>query len=56
MTEWTPEAVNAEIAYRRTTAHDNWQRSNGSPRRWFRRVLHRAVIHRTSPKHGGTSP
>ncbi|MEU7477190.1 hypothetical protein AB0A63_14480 [Lentzea sp. NPDC042327] len=51
MTEWTLEAVNAEIAYRRANARCTWQRSNGGPRRWFHRV-----IHRTSRKHGGTSP
>jgi hypothetical protein len=48
MTEWTPEAVKAEIEYRRGTALCNWQRSNGRAPSWIRRV-----IHRTSGKHSG---
>jgi hypothetical protein len=48
MTEWTPEAVKAEIEYRRGTAVCNWQRSNGRAPSWIRRV-----IHRTSGKPGG---
>ncbi|WP_231642666.1 hypothetical protein, partial [Nocardia sp. NRRL S-836] len=58
MTEWTPEALKAEIAYRRATAHHNWQHSRDrqhnhhpSTPSW----LHR-VIHRTSTKPSGTSP
>ena len=48
MSEWTPEAVKAEIEYRRGTAACNWQRSNGRAPSWIRRV-----IHRTSGKLGG---
>jgi hypothetical protein len=48
MSEWTPEAVKAEIEYRRGTAACNWQRSNGRAPSWIRRV-----IHRTSGKHSG---
>lgn len=48
MTEWTPEAIKAEIDYRRGNAVCNWQRSNGSAPSWLRRV-----IHRTSGKPGG---
>lgn len=46
MTELTPEAIRAEIDYRRATARCNWKRANGPS--WIRRV-----IHRTSRKHGG---
>ncbi|WP_167978664.1 hypothetical protein [Lentzea indica] len=49
MTEWTPEAIKAEVEYRRGNAVCNWQRSNGGTPSWFRRV-----IHRTSEKPGGT--
>ncbi|SDG93962.1 hypothetical protein SAMN05216553_113213 [Lentzea fradiae] len=56
MTEWTPEALKAEIDYRHRTARCNWQRSNSQPSRsqrltgpsWIKRV-----IHRTSRKHEG---
>ncbi|MFD5830623.1 hypothetical protein [Lentzea sp. NPDC060358] len=48
MTEWTPEAIKAEIDYRRDSARCNWQRSHGTGPSWLRRV-----IHRTSRKHGG---
>jgi hypothetical protein len=49
MTEWTPEAIKAEIDYRHANARCNWQRSNGRAPSWVRRV-----IHRTSAKLGGT--
>jgi hypothetical protein len=49
MTEWTPEAIKAEIDYRRGNARCNWQRSNGGAPSWLRRV-----IHRTSAKHSST--
>jgi len=49
MTEWTPEAINAEIEYRRRYAQCNWQRSNGRLPGWLRRV-----IHPTSGKHSST--
>ncbi|MEU3646847.1 hypothetical protein AB0E59_25935 [Lentzea sp. NPDC034063] len=48
MTEWTPEAIKAEIDYRRGTAVCNWQRSNRDMPSWMSRV-----IHRTTRKLGG---
>ncbi|MEU0885095.1 hypothetical protein ABZ345_41430 [Lentzea sp. NPDC005914] len=49
MTEWTPEAIKAEIDYRRGNARCNWQRSNGGAPSWLSRV-----IHRTSAKPSST--
>ncbi|GAA3675370.1 hypothetical protein C8D88_10278 [Lentzea atacamensis] len=49
MTEWTPEAIKAEIEYRRGNARCNWQRSHGPLPSWLRRV-----IHPTTAKAGGT--
>ncbi|MBM7862812.1 hypothetical protein [Lentzea nigeriaca] len=40
MTEWTPEAIKAEIEYRRGNARCNWQRSHGRMPSWLRRVIH----------------
>ncbi|MFD4642460.1 hypothetical protein ACFWN2_34485 [Lentzea sp. NPDC058436] len=48
MNEWTPEAIKAEIDYRRGNARCNWQRSNGTGPSWLGRV-----IHRTARKLGG---
>jgi hypothetical protein len=49
MNEWTPEAIKAEIDYRRGNAVCNWRRSNGREPSWLSRV-----IHRTSAKHSST--
>ncbi|MFS8102895.1 hypothetical protein LFM09_37785 [Lentzea alba] len=49
MTEWTPEAIKAEIEYRRRYAECNWQRSSSRKPSWLRRV-----IHPTAQKHGST--
>jgi hypothetical protein len=49
MTEWTPEAIKAEIKYRHGNAVCNWRRSNRRTPSWISRV-----IHRTSAKPGGT--
>ena len=49
MTEWTQEAIKAEVEYRRRNAECNWQRSNGRAPSWISRV-----IHGTSKKPGGT--
>ncbi|SDL80922.1 hypothetical protein SAMN04488074_113213 [Lentzea albidocapillata subsp. violacea] len=49
MNEWTPEAIKAEIDYRRGNAVCNWQRSNGRGPSWLSRVMHR-----TSGKHSST--
>jgi len=50
MTEWTLEAVKAEIDYRTDNAKFNWVRANrrAAPS-WFARV-----IHRTPAKPDGT--
>ncbi|WP_329789772.1 hypothetical protein V1227_36975 [Lentzea sp. DG1S-22] len=49
MTEWTPEAIKAEIDYRRGNAMCAWRRANRDMPSWFSRVMHR-----TSGKHSST--
>jgi hypothetical protein len=46
MTEWTPEAIKAEIEYRRGNAACNWQRSNGHTPSWISRMIHRKTSSR----------
>jgi hypothetical protein len=53
MTEWTPEAIRAEIDYRRSNAQCNWQRSNGRMPSWLRRVIHPTTA-QAAEKHGST--
>jgi hypothetical protein len=43
MTEWTPEAIKAEIDYRRSNAQYNWQRSHSRTPSWISRVIHRTA-------------
>lgn len=49
MTEWTPEAIKAEIDYRRGGAMCTWRRANRDMPSWLGRVMHR-----TSGKHSST--
>ncbi|MFI6101713.1 hypothetical protein ACIA8G_39715 [Lentzea sp. NPDC051213] len=49
MTEWTLEAIKAEVDYRRDAARCNWQRSNNRAPSWISRV-----IHPTTKKPGST--
>ncbi|USX51783.1 MULTISPECIES: hypothetical protein [Lentzea] len=49
MNEWTPEAIKAEIDYRRSTVVRSWRRANRGEPSWISRVTHR-----TSGKHRGT--
>ncbi|SMD12579.1 hypothetical protein SAMN05660733_04467 [Lentzea albidocapillata] len=43
MNEWTPEAIKAEIDYRRGNAVCNWRRSNGRGPSWLSRMMHRTI-------------
>lgn len=49
MTEWTLEAVKAEVDYRRDNAKCNWVRANRSGPSWFARVLHRTPASSAKP-------
>lgn len=53
MTEWTPEAIKAEVEYRRRGIQCDWQRSSGRMPAWLRRVIHPTAV-QAAGKHGGT--